>query len=347
MSTDYSLLLENLKGRRYDEALREPVLSDGFGSSDYPDCVKYALESMVEIDVAYAYKVYSNARKIQEKISKELANRGWEVEYRYQGGLKTFTNVLLYGDVEIITIIRRPTEKPFEDVMKLGMELHQFLQGDPDFKSVDFSDKTRIRITALKPTCEVDILPSVWVDSGEYLKKHNEIYRGISEFDFLNKKAKKYLPFLNIARINARDQRVGGKFKSLVRLLATLCKDAEETIALRDSEINGIIYSIPEEDFEIEQGQVLSLLPKVETILEKAGTDPAFFDSLLAPSEKGKLFGGRTEKMSEIQKLHTALTGLIADLKDSLKEKGFTLESNISYSETEVEEPLSQTSPNE
>ena len=56
---------------------------------------------MVEIDPAYAYKVYANSRKIHESISKALKKRGYDVDYRYQGALKTYSNILLYGDVEI------------------------------------------------------------------------------------------------------------------------------------------------------------------------------------------------------------------------------------------------------
>ncbi|MEM9340014.1 MAG: hypothetical protein AAGA66_14860, partial [Bacteroidota bacterium] len=173
MEHDYNLFIENLKGRRYDEALREPILSEGFESSNLPDCVKYALEAMVEIDVSYAYKVYNNSRRIHEKINKELIKRGVNVEYRYQGGLKTFTNILLYGDVEIIILKKNPSLKPHKDIQALGTELMDILTGDRNFKSVDFSDKTRIRITALKPTCEIDVLPSIWVDTSEFRKTKN------------------------------------------------------------------------------------------------------------------------------------------------------------------------------
>ena len=221
MEHDYSLLLENLKGRRYDEALREPVLSEAFHQSGLSDCLLYTLESMVEIDVSYAYKVYANSRKIHENISKSLKKRGYEVDYRYQGALKTYSNILLYGDVEIIVIKKNVSDKPHVDMQTLAMDLLDILGKDPTFKSVDYSDKTRIRITAQKPTCEIDILPSMWINSAEYLKTKNEIYRGIAEFDFKNKKVKKYIPFLNIARINSRDQHTKGIFKALSRILMT------------------------------------------------------------------------------------------------------------------------------
>ncbi|MEO1256348.1 MAG: hypothetical protein AAFY41_15875, partial [Bacteroidota bacterium] len=219
MRHDYSLLVENLKGRRYDEALKEHVLSDAFDQSGYADCLLYTLESMVEIDPAYAYKVYANSRRIHETITKALKKRGYDIDFRYQGALKTYSNILLYGDVEIIVIKKNISDKPHKDMQSIAMDLMEVLSKDTSFKSIDYSDKTRIRITAQKPTCEIDVLPSVWVNSSEYNKTKNEIYRGIAEFDFAKRKVKKYLPFLNIARINARDQHTNGNFKRLSRLL--------------------------------------------------------------------------------------------------------------------------------
>ncbi|WP_420578042.1 hypothetical protein [Ekhidna sp.] len=333
MEHDYSLLVENLKGRRYDEALREPVLSDAFHQSGYSDCLLYALESMVEIDASYAYKVYANSRRIHEIIAKSLKKRGYDVDYRYQGALKTYSNILLYGDVEIIVIKKNLSEKPHQDMQTLAMDLLEVLRKDPTFKSVDYSDKTRIRITAQKPTCEIDVLPSMWINSAEYLKTKNEIYRGIAEFDFKNKKVKKYLPFLNIARINSRDQRTNGNLKAMSRLLMTLRADSEEKINLRDSEINAILYNMPVEELAAPMNKILTLLPKVSARLEKLSTDTAYFSQMLSPAEKDRVFAGRPEKQQEIRKLNSSLSLLISDLKNDLSAQNKTLSSEIEYLE--------------
>lgn len=331
MEHDYSLLVENLKGRRYDEALREHVLSESFNQSGYSDCLLYTFESMVEIDPAYAYKVYANSRKIHESISKSLKKRGYDVDYRYQGALKTYSNILLYGDVEIIVIKKNISDKPHRDVQTLAMDLMDILTKDTSFKTIDYSDKTRIRITAQKPTCEIDILPSLWVNSAEYVKTKNEIYRGIAEFDFANKKVKKYLPFLNIARINARDQHTNGNLKALSRLLKTLRADSHEKINLKDSEINAVLYNIPEIELSVPQNKVLSLLPKVALIMDKLSIDTKYFSSLLSPSEKDRVFGGRPEKQQEIRMLSESLNTLITDVKNDLSKMNKTIDSEVSY----------------
>lgn len=333
MEMDYSLLVENLKGRRYDEALREPVLSDAFHQSDYSDCLRYTLESMVEIDASYAYKVYANSRKIHEIISTALKKRGYDVDYRYQGALKTYSNILLYGDVEIIVIKKNVSDKPSKDIQTLAMDLMDILSGNPSFKRVDYSDKTRIRITALKPTCEIDILPSVWINSAEYSKTKNEIYRGIAEFDFANKKVKKYLPFLNIARINARDQHTNGNLKAMARLLKSLRADSQEKINLKDSEINAIVYNMPEVEMTVSPKKILSLLPKVSVLLNKLSSDTDFFNRMLSPSEKDRVFGGRPDKQKEIKKLNDTLLVLIENVKKDLEDKNLNINSDIEYLE--------------
>ena len=332
MEHDYNLLIENLKGRRYDEALREPILSDGFSNPNIPDSVKYALESMVEIDVSYAYKVYNNSRRIHELLNKELTKRDIEVEYRYQGALKTFTNILLYGDVEIIVLKKNPSEKPHKDISELGAVLMDILSsGDYNFKSVDFSDKTRIRVIAQKPTCEIDILPSIWIETPDYNKTKNEVYRGIVEFDFEHRKVKKYLPFLNIARFNSKDNHTGGVLKCLSRLLMTLKKDAEDTIALRDTEIKSMLYAIPEADLKVSQNQILALLPLMENHLNNLVVDDEFFKTIVSPSRMEKVFASQPQKKEEIKKLHDALKKLISDIKEELGSSDKTLQDEIEY----------------
>jgi len=331
MELDYSVRIENLRGRRYDEALREPILSESFHHSEYSDCIKYVMESMLEIDPSYAYKVYAHSRKIHEKLHKTLLKRGFKIDYRYQGELKTYSNILLYGDVEIIVIKNNISDKPHIDIQRMAMELMDILRVDSGFRSVDYSDKTRIRITALKPTCEIDILPSVWIDSAEYKKTKNEIYRGIAEFDFKKKKVKKYLPFLNIARFNALDQQMHGSVKAMSRLLKSLKADNHEKIDLKNSEINAILYSIPREDLDVEENKRLSILPRIDAVLHKLSTDYQSFSTLLSPSGKDRVFAGHNEKQEEIGKLRKTFAMLAADLRNELDKINLDLEAPITY----------------
>ncbi|NQZ77862.1 MAG: hypothetical protein HRT61_17420, partial [Ekhidna sp.] len=202
---------------------------------------------------------------------------------------------------------------------------------DSSFSSVDYTDKTRIRIIASKPTCEIGVLPAMWVDTTEYLQTKNEIYRGIAEFDFKKKKVKKYLPFLNIARINAKDKATNGNLKAVSRLLKTIATDSKDPVHLKDSEIYAMVYSIPDSNLGVEQSKVLSLLPIVSKTLNQLATDSSQFNALLAPSGKDRVFGGRPEKQQEVKKLALLLSRLVKQLESDLDSIDKTMNSEIAY----------------
>ena len=118
MPLDYNLLLDNIKSRRYDEAIKDHVLSASFYDDNLPKPVRYSIESMQEIDSAYAYKVYSNTRKINETIDKELDSKGIIHDVRYQGALRTETQIRLFGEVDMLFVLGdKATHK---DVFDLG-----------------------------------------------------------------------------------------------------------------------------------------------------------------------------------------------------------------------------------
>ena len=150
---------------------------------------------------------------------------------------------------------------------------------------------------------------------------------------FANKKMKKYLPFLNIARINARDRHTNGNLKAILRLLKTLGTDSEDKINLRDSEINAILYNMDEIELTVPQNKVLSLLPKVSQRLAKLTNDTNYFNQMLSPSGMDKVFGTQPEKQNEIMKLNELLNVLIEDLKKDLDSTGKSLNSEIAYLE--------------
>ncbi|MEM9339749.1 MAG: hypothetical protein AAGA66_13520, partial [Bacteroidota bacterium] len=167
-------------------------------------------------------------------------------------------------------------------------------------------------------------------------KTKNEIYRGITEFDFVNRKVKKYLPFLNIARFNGMDQRLKGNLKALSRLLLTLQKDASEEIKLRHTEINALLYAMPEEELKVDRPNILMLLPKVENHLQRLISDDTFFNSLVSPSGMERVFSSSPEKKAELSKLHKMLQSLLIDINEGLGEDGLHIDSKIVFWDSQL-----------
>lgn len=331
MNKDYSILLENLLGRRYDEALRESIVSDAFEECGYSDCLKYALESMQEIDPSYAYKTFHIAKKIQEKIAKRFSSIGLKVDFRYQGPIQTETHVVLYGGVELIVLSESMDNKPWKKIHTVTQELMDVLTADNIFKEVSYSSKLKIKITTLKPSCEVNVLPAVWLHNPEFAETKREIDRGICEYNLGQKTRKRYLPFRNIARVNSRDRHCNGGLKKMIRLLRTLQRDAPNPINLSNYEVSSMLFGIPEKQMKFNPEYSLSLLSVASAQLNRIASDKNYREKLISPSEKEMVFGQKDQKSDEVKKLKKELDDLIRDLQEDLKKEGKTLYSPLKY----------------
>ncbi len=323
MQLDYSLLLGNIKSRRYDEAIRDHALSPSFEDSNLSEPVRYALESMQEVDTAYAYKVYANSRKMHEAISKELVIRKINAHVRYQGPLRTDTHIRLYGEVDMLFVLdEKATHK---DVFTLGQTLRDIVSKQ-NHQTVDYSDGVRIRVLTQKPVCRINLIPCAWITNAQYAETHNEIYRGIVVYNFKEKTRKKHLPFLNMGRINTKDQQTNGGYKKAVRLLKTLSTDA--SIALNSYELSSLLYRMDDSLLTVQPHQELAMLPHVSKYIAQLIDDKQSFELLLSPSEKELVFGNKAGKRDVVRKLHQTLESLIADLRADMGEK---LDAEVPY----------------
>lgn len=314
MNLDYNNLINNIKRRRFDEAIRDHVLSPSFADANIPDPVKYAMESMSEIDSAYAYKVYGVSRRIHELINRELLARNMRTDFRYQGALRVETHVRLYGEVDLLCIL--PENAPHQHVYTLGQLIREIAtKQQTTFQSADYSDGVRIKLVTQKPDCRINVIPCSWISNPEYLERRNEIYRGIIEYNFKDKTRKKYLPFLNMGRVNNKDQETDGCYKMGVRLLRSLCVD--ESINLTNYELCGLIYHIQNAKITVPKNRRLGLLPVVSHHIQEALNDDTF-QNIPSPSERELVFGSKAGKKEAVTKLQKSLDGLIGDLNESL-----------------------------
>ncbi len=330
MSTNYEHLINNLRKRRFDEARAEPIVSDAFIHRGYPNALRYALESMIEIDQSYSYKVFSIAKKIQDSISSGFQKKPVKVDFRYDGPIQTETHITLFGDVTLLTLITPQTTKPWQEVQFLIREIIELMKKLPFVQKVGFSNHFEIIALTEKPTARITIQPAIWLNNKSYLETKREIERGICEFRFGEKTKRNYLPFKNIARINAKDDRTAGGLKRVIRLLRTLQADAETPIQLEPHEISSMAYDIPERQLKFHPKQSLSLLSVVNAQLTRLCSDRKYFETLKAPSEQEVVFGSKP-KQAEVQKLKNSLDNLSGVLQDILKRESKDFYSEILY----------------
>ncbi len=330
MHKTYSTHLENLKGRRYDEVLQESVLSDSFHSQELPEVVTYALESMKEIDPSYSYKLFASFRSTQILVAERLEKNGVDVDCRYIGPHNCETHISLYGGLELLAILKKYDGKPSEQVNMMAGQIIEILNDAKAYDMVDYSDQFKIRVRTRKPTSDVNIIPAIWVDTPLFQKTGLEINRSVCHYNFGKKTRRVYLPFLNMARLNSRDRKLGGSPKSLIRLLLSLIMDSEESINLTYDEIVGVIYNMSTKELAVPQNQHLSLLPNVSLQLKQLINDNDFREKLVSPSKREYVFGKRS-KSDELTKLKTEVDILIEDLNSALKELNKSLTSPFDY----------------
>ena len=327
MPLDYSLLLDNIKRRRYDEAIRDHVLSASFYDEDLPKSIRYTIESMQEIDSAYAYKVYANTRKINEALDKELDSKGVRHEVRYQGALRTETQIRLFGEVDMLFILS--DKATHQDVFALGQLIRDNV-ANQDLQSSDYSDGVHVKLVTQKTACKINIIPCSWINNPQFEEKRNEIYRGVAIYNFKDKTRKKYLPFLNMARVNAKDVETNGNYKKLIRLWRSICTD--DSIVLNAYELGCLGYGIEDGNFEVSENRYLAFLPKAVTYLKTLLEDENAFETLLSPSKKELVFGKNPERKVAVRKLLDSFQSLTNDLREFI---GEDLDAPIKYS-TEV-----------
>lgn len=330
MGANYELLINNLRKRRFDEAKAQPITSDAFTNRGYPNALRYTLESMLEIDHSYSYKVFSIAKKIQDAIAVSFDNKPVDVDFRYDGPIQTETHITLFGDVTLLTLITPQTDKPWEEIKFIIREIITLMKTLPFVKNTGFNNQHEIVVITEKPSSRVVIQPAVWLNNQNYMETRREIERAICEYRFGEKLKRNHMPFKNIARINAKDERTKGGVKKMIRLLRTLQKDSETPINLEAHEISAMVYDIPERQLKFSEKQALSLLSVVSAQLTRLCTDKKYFETLKAPSEQEIIFGSKPKK-AEVVKLKKSLDKLMNDLQEILKRESKDFYSEILY----------------
>ncbi len=330
MGANYELLIKNLQKRRFDEARAEPILSDAFTHRGYPDALRYVLESMIEIDHSYSYKAFSITKKIQDSIAHKFADKSIQIDFRYEGPIQTETHITLFGDITLLVLINPITDKPWKEIQFIIREILDVVKSLDFIKKAGFNNQHEVLVLTEKPSSRVAIQPAIWLNNKNFMETKREIDRGICEFRFGEKTKHNYMPFKNIARINAKDLRTNGGLKKMIRLLRTIQQDAETPINLEAHEIAAMVYEIPDKQLKFLPKQPLSLLAVVSAQLTRLTSDKQYFETLKAPSELEVIFG-KKPKVSEVQNLKHGLEHLMNDLQSILKRDSKDFYSEILY----------------
>lgn len=343
MTKNYTERLDKLKKRRLDENLEKAILSRSFSDITISESVKYALEAMSEIDPTYTKNTYVASENIQNNLTSGLKGSNLTVEYRHQGSVETNTHIKVHSDIDILVFTEKyvsldPPLKPafpysgdpLADLKELREECYKVLNST--YNQVDNSKAKSIQVFPTKPKRKVDVVICNWLDTPDYERTNSETYRGVRVYNKDEHSRGKDFPFLHIARVNEKDNYVGGGLRKLVRLLKTLKADADYEIKLSSFEITSCVYSMDTTALTKPAYQQQLLLNEASSHLNKLINDKNFRESLMSPNGKELVFGSSEAKVVELKKLKLELDELIQDITEELGRQYKKLDQNIIYS---------------
>jgi hypothetical protein len=342
MINDYSQRLEQLRRRRTDDKIEKAILSESFRKSELGDSIKYALESMKEIDSDYTKNTYVASEKVSINIEKGLSKIPIEIVFRNQGSVETNTHIKLHSDIDLLVILQtfetlespqKPINPyngdPLADLKQLRQETFETL--DSTYDQVDNTNAKAIKVFPTNPKRKVDVVSANWYNSNEYATNgRQEVYRGISIYNKDNHSRSHDFPFLHIRMVNNKDPKTNGGYKRLIRLLKTLREDADYKIDLNSFEITCLLYGIPDYKLNKPETNQLLLLLEASEQLDKLITDNDYRKNLISPNGKENVFPNDSSVL-ELKKMKREVNDLMTDIKKDLENKFININESINY----------------
>lgn len=342
MKKNYINRFEKLRTRRFDEGLQRTILSESFYDIRIPQSVRYALESMKEIDPDYTMNTYVASENIRKNLTNGLGSKGLSVEYRHQGSVETNTHIKLHSDIDVLVFTNK-----FHDLQP-PLIVTNYYQGDymadlrdlrqkcydvlsSTYNQVDNSSSTAIQVFPTRPKRKVEVVVSNWLNTQEYQSCSDEKYRGIYIYNKDTHSRKQDYPFLHISKVREKDSLVNGGVRKLTRMLKTLKADADVEIKLSSFEILCLVFDMANLSLSKHKTQELLLLNEGSNQLAKLINDSNYRSNLRSCNGKELVFGSDESKVTELKKLKLELDDLIEDIQEELGRSYRRIDEGIIY----------------
>lgn len=293
---NYTNRLENLQKRRFDEDLQKSIISESFNKSEYPNNIKYMVESMMPIDQKYNDKTLVAAERVQSHLT-DGYKLHFNVAYRKQGSVMTGTNIKVHSDFDLLTIIDRyhytqgapkspyTETDPNDDIKELRSQSVKILKSIYD--EVDDTGEKNISIINKSLRRKVDVVFAYWYNSDKYEQEKNEYYRGIYLYKFPHgpKNSQVDYPFAHIANVNYKGKETSDGSKRGIRLLKTLRADCETNLELLKSfQLTTIVHNIKNTDLLYNRGGELNIARAISAEMGLIIDNPVYRKAIVSPN---------------------------------------------------------------
>lgn len=325
-SLNYTKRLTNLQNRKFDKELNESVISESFRGTDLPDNVKYLVESMRPIDQKYNSRTIDAANRVQKHLQDQL-NLHFNRAYRTQGSVKTFTNIKVHSDFDLLTIIDKyfypevssgnkyEDSDPYDDIKELRKQATKILKSIYD--EVDDTHDKCVSIFNKSLDRKVDVVFGFWYNSQKYEEikdvKNDEYHRGVYLYKFPNGPRELDYPFAHIDQVNSKGHSTSDGSRRGIRLLKTLRADCDTELKnLKGFHLTTVVHSIENVELVYLRGSELSIAKSMSRQINKLIQDPTHRKNVKSPNGFEKPLSD-DEIVPELKILKEDLDTLIED----------------------------------
>ena len=274
--------------------MNESALTKSFSTSDLPKNIKYLVESMLPIDAKYNAKTLTAATNVQNHLERDL-NLHFKRAYRNQGSVRTGTNIEVYSDIDLLTIIDRyfyisgtpsnpyKDSDPNDDIKSLRSDAIRVLKRQYDI--VDDTGDKSFFIVNKNLDRKVDIVPCFWYQTDDYQRTQDEYYKGVYLFNFRKETKHSDFPFATIHNVNQKGDATRDGFRRGVRLLKTLRADCDVNIEkLKSFQLTSIVYAMDNSSLYYDKGSELQIAMAISAEMTKMIENPAYRTSVKSPN---------------------------------------------------------------
>lgn len=340
--------LQRLEQRRLDESVivKASMANEAYRQMNQTESVRYTIGAMLPIDPEYTKNTYAQGDRVKNQLQQRLTQA---CDFEYQGSTTTDTHIKARSDIDLLMIytawywIEPPQVNtspykgvPADDIKKLRADASDALKSAFPQAEHNSGGARAIKISGASLSREVDVVPASWLDTNEYTRTGDKLFRGVKIFDAKKNEFKSNTPFLHQRRIELRDQETRGGYRKAVRLMKTLRYDSEGRSDISSYDICGIAYGIAPHNLTVQRPRELAILEACHEYCQRLLVDTNERNAILVPDGHRTVFGGEDgTTLTQLTALANEISGLRSDiLRENVRSIARLVEAHVEYPST-------------
>ncbi|RYH63530.1 MAG: hypothetical protein EON54_08010 [Alcaligenaceae bacterium] len=301
----------------------------------------YALGAMEQVGATYTRISVEEAERVGKQLAPRLAQRGIPVEHRLQGSVPLNVHIRRVSDVDLLMLdtsfrtfdtrgatsasgayLNQPTRTSVGVLGTLRASVVSALKEGFPAATVDSSGAKAVTISGGSLQRVVDVVPSHWHESLQYLSSRNERVCGVTILDAKKAVTINNLPFLHIDRVGARCDSIFGGLRKSIRLCKQVKADMAKEgklVSLPSFDIAATMYHADMSQLRIGLLYELAILAETQRFLDYLHHNKDFARTLVTPDGLRRIYD-ESSKLDGLTQLSVEMDDL---LRQVAREHGF------------------------